>query len=400
MNETAKAHGPDISRPTRILLVNNSADLYGASRCLARILLKLDRDKFLPTVMLPDHGPLEHVVRAMNIQVIIFPKLSVISRSVFTPWKLFLLLVRLPLSILSFSYLLKRLRIDLVHTNTGVILTPGPAAFLVGVPNVWHIRDSFQEFRGMWKFYEIFIRVFSTRILAVSKCIADQFPSQNRVTIVHDGLEVEEFQDPFRLENRLNFRRHYSLGDGPVVGCVGRIKLLRKGQEFLLRAAGMLRRRNIRAKYLIVGAPFEGNETHLDQLHAVVRENELGDDVVFTGELSDPRSAYAAMDILVLPSAQSEPFGGVVTEAMLTGLPVIATNAGGPVEQVVDGETGFLVTPGDAEAIAEKLEVLLGNADMRKRLGEAGCERAVKLFSLRRTLDQIEATYEECLRQK
>jgi glycosyltransferase involved in cell wall biosynthesis len=71
-------------------------------------------------------------------------------------------------------------------------------------------------------------------------------------------------------------------------------------------------------------------------------------EVVLTGELADPKPAYAAMDVFVLPSAQPEPFGGVVLEAMAMRRPVVATAIGGSVDQVVDGETGFLVPPGDA----------------------------------------------------
>ena len=72
-----------------------------------------------------------------------------------------------------------------------------------------------------------------------------------------------------------------------VIGCVGRIKLVRKGQEVFLRSAGLLKERGVPAKILIVGTPYPGNESHLEQLHAMEREMHL--DVVFTGELADVR---------------------------------------------------------------------------------------------------------------
>ena len=109
-----------------------------------------------------------------------------------------------------------------------------------------------------------------------------------------------------------------------MVGCVGRIKLIRKGQEFLLRAAAILKKRGVTAKHLIVGATFPGNEAHLDVLHAIARAAGLGDDVIFTGEIPDARPAYAAMNIFALPSAQPEPCGGGVMEATGMGLPVVA----------------------------------------------------------------------------
>ena len=106
------------------------------------------------------------------------------------------------------------------------------------------------------------------------------------------------------------------------------------------------------------------------------------------------------MDVFVLPSAQPEPFGGVVMEAMCRGLPVIATNIGGSVQQVADGETGFLVPPGDAAALAEKLELLLRDAALRQRFGAAGSRRIEECFDLKKMVESIEGVYEECLRAK
>ena len=382
--------------PVRILYVNNSADIYGASRCMARLLERMDRSRYQGVVMLPEHGPIEPLLRRAGIEVIFFPQLSVITRGVFRSWRLLPFLLRLPLSIFALWRILKNRRIDLVHTNTGVVLSSGPAAWLAGVPNVWHVRDWFQEFSFFWTAYSRYMHVFSDRIVAVSRPIAGQFPAAFGVTVVHDGFELEEFAlaDP---QAGAKFRAEYALGDLPVIGCVGRIKLVRKGQEVLLRAAALLKARGVRAKYLIVGAPLGGNEGHLETLHGIVREAGLGEDVVFTGEIADPRPAYAAMDIFVLPSAQPEPFGGVVMEAMCMGLPVVATNIGGSIQQVVDGETGYLIPPGDPAALAEKLEVLLRDKALCAKLGEAGRRRIVEKFTLNGMVEETVRVYEECL---
>ena len=380
----------------RVLYVHNSADIYGASRSLVRLLSVLDREKFEPLVMLPADGPLADQLRALPVRVIIFPALSVIDRAIFKSWKLPFFLLNIPLSALRLSRILKRERIDLVHTNTGVVLSPGLAARLAGVPHVWHIRDWFQEFAGFWRFYEKWMRAFSTRIIAVSGPIAGQFKDRAKVCVINNGFDAEEF---VLLDGGAGaaFREKYALGDGVVVGCVGRIKLQRKGQEVFLKAAGLLKSRGVRAKWLVVGAPFPGNESHLEALHEIVREHGLGDDVVFTGELKDPRPAYAAMSVFVLPSAQPEPFGGVVMEAMCMGLPVIATNIGGSTEQVADGESGWLVPPNDPAALADKLELLLRDEALRKRFGEAGSRRIAERFTLNGMVEKIVRVYEECL---
>ena len=384
---------------TRILYVHNSADIYGASRSLMRLLRTLDRGQFEPLVMLPAEGPLAELVRVGGVRVVIYPALSVIDRAVFKSWRLLPFLLNLPRSILGVWALLRRERIDLVHTNTGVILSPGPAAWLAGVPHVWHIRDWFQEFRQFWRLHEKWMRTFSDHIIAVSGPIAGQFSDRAKVSVINNGFDLAEFVLP-EAEAGAEFRKKHALGERPVVGCVGRIKLQRKGQEVLLRAAVRLKERGVRAQWLIVGSPFPGNESHLEALHEIVRAGGLADDVVFTGELPDPRPAYAAMDIFVLPSAQPEPFGGVVMEAMSMSLPVIATNIGGSIEQVAEGESGYLVPPNDSEALAEKLELLLGDPARRSSFGATGRRRIAEKFNLADMVGEIVRVYDQCLSGK
>ena len=385
--------------PVRILFVNNSADIYGASRSLLRLVKLLDPARFVPVVLLPEHGPLENALRDAGVRILIFRGLSVIERKNLNPSGLVRFTVNFPLSVLRLRRILQREKIDLVHTNTGVVFSPGVAAWLAGVPQVWHIRDWFQEFAGFWRFYEKWMRAFSARIIAVSGPIAEQFTDRAKVRVIHNGFDATEFALSEASAGAV-FREKYALGDGAVVGCVGRIKLHRKGQEVLLRAAGLLKARGVRAKWLLVGAPLPGNESHLEALHHIVREQGLDDEVVFTGELPDPRPAYAAMNVFVLPSAQPEPFGGVVMEAMCMSLPVIATNIGGSVEQVADGESGWLIPPNDAVALADKLELLLRDEMLRKRFGEAGRRRIAEHFALKGMVEKIVHVYDECLGAK
>lgn len=383
----------------RILYIHNSADIYGASRSLLRLMRELDRSRFEPVVLLPAEGELVTWLRGMQVQVIVFPALSVITREVFRSWKLPLFLVNIPLSALALARIIRREKIALVHTNTGVILSPGPAAWLAGVPHLHHVRDSFLEFRSFWPAYEWYLRTFATRILAVSEAIAAQFAHREKVRVMHNGFDLAEF--PLAASGaRAEVRKKYALGEEPVIGCVGRIKLRRKGQEVLIAAATALKRRRVQARYLVVGGPYPGNESHLETLRQMVRDGGLESDVIFTGELADPRPAYSAMDVFVLPSAQPEPFGGVVMEAMSMALPVVATAIGGSVEQVAEGVSGFLVPPADAEALAAKLEILIRDAALRQRLGAAGRERVRERFSLKEMVAKLARHYEDCLQSR
>jgi glycosyltransferase involved in cell wall biosynthesis len=119
----------------------------------------------------------------------------------------------------------------------------------------------------------------------------------------------------------------------------------------------------------------------------------IAENVVFTGELANTRPSYAAMDIFILPSAQPEPFGGVVMEAMSLGLPVIGTNIGGTPDQIAEGETGFLIPPSDPKALAQALARLIENTRLRESMGRASRTRIETRFPISETIQHIETHY-------
>jgi glycosyltransferase involved in cell wall biosynthesis len=164
-----------------------------------------------------------------------------------------------------------------------------------------------------------------------------------------------------------------------------------------VRAAGLLKERGIEARYLIVGSPAPGCEDHLEKIRELIAERDLDDHVIFTGELEDTRPAYAAMELFVLPSAQPEPFGGVVMEAMAMGVPVVATNIGGSPDQVAEGETGLLVPPKDPEALADAIQQLIESPDLRARMSSAGPERIKTHFALSDKIARLQQVYRELL---
>jgi glycosyltransferase involved in cell wall biosynthesis len=287
------------------------------------------------------------------------------------------------------------LQADVVHSNSGIIFTGAFGAFLAGVPHIWHIREWFGEFHLLWKCYSRVILRISRFVICVSRPIKDQFPPRGHLLVINDGFDAAEF-DVNHEALGIEFRTRYKLGTELVVGVVGRIKLVRKGQEVLLQAADILERRGIRARYLIVGSPYPGNESHLQELHRLAEELSLSDRVVFTGELADPKPAYASMDIFVLPSGQPEPFGGVVMEAMAMGLPVVATNIGGSVDQVSEGITGFLIPPSDPVRLADQLELLISDEALRRKFGQAGKQRVASEFRLDGMVRKLEDVYAAC----
>jgi len=269
------------------------------------------------------------------------------------------------------------------------------AARLARVPFVWHMRDFWlSETRPRClcadRLGKQLLCIAAARVIANSHATAAHLPCRDRVTVVHNGIEVERY-DP--VMSGAPFRRRYGIPpDVPLVGTVGRLRPW-KGQDRFLRVLTQVRKAVPEVWGVVVGgAPFGVQDDYPQRLRRLTADLELGDRVVFTGHLDDVRPPLAAMDVFVHPG-DPEPFGLVNVEAMAMGKPVVAFAHGALVEVVVNGETGLLVEPGDEAALAHAVTALLRSPHRRTALGRAGRQRVEQRFDVRRTVKEIEAVY-------
>lgn len=161
-----------------------------------------------------------------------------------------------------------------------------------------------------------------------------------------------------------------------IVLSVGRL-VERKGHDMVIRAIAKLKDQFPQILYAIIG---DGN--YREELEFLVQGLEVENNVLFLGKLNDTqvKEWYTRCDMFAMPSRQLENgdvegFGIVFLEANSFGKPVIAGNSGGIPDAVVDGETGFLVDPLDAEMIADSIERLLLDKTLAQKMGEKGRER-------------------------
>ena len=382
----------------RILFVHDPPDLYGASRSLLRMASRLSANGHRVLVVLPEDGLLATKLRDHGVQVVAHPHLAVLKRKSAKSARGWARLAwRVARSTVELFQLAGRFRPDLVHSNSAVVLPAGVVARMRRIPHVWHIREIFSDFPRLWSFYQWYIAAFSDRILCVSQAVADQFHPRiqaRKIVVLHDGLPADEFPEVPAAKVQA-FRHRYNLNGNLLVGLVGRIKIGRKGQDILLEAAARLKPRFPGTRFLLVGSPFPGNEDHLVRLQELIREKNLEDEVIYTGDIDDVKTAYAALDISVQSSVLPEAFSGVVVESMAMSKPVIASRGGGTAEQIEEGITGILVDPGDPEQLATALERLHDDVPLRVRLGANGrkhfCERfEFELFYVKLRTLQLE----------
>jgi len=193
----------------------------------------------------------------------------------------------------------------------------------------------------------------------------------SRIEVVYNGV------DPGRFEGMADVaaaRRRLSLpGDAPVVVQVGTFRQV-KDQPTAIRAFALVRRRVPRAMLVFVG---DGPD--LPTCRDLAARMGLEDGVVFLGSRQDVPEILAAADVQLMTSL-SEAHSVALLEGMAAGLAIVATDVGGIPETVVDGQTGLLAPPGDHERIASCLLALLADAEMRRRMGQAGRSRVLQRF--------------------
>jgi glycosyltransferase involved in cell wall biosynthesis len=211
----------------------------------------------------------------------------------------------------------------------------------------------------------------------------------DRFTVIPFGVDVDRFQNAPAAT-----RRDLGLFDeGPVIGTVCRLVEPKKGLSILLQAMFELKRR--------IGKPpcqllVVGDGPARETLKSQCERLGLSRWVVFAGTRRDIPCVLHALDAFVLPSLY-EGFGIAILEAMAAGKPVVATTVGGIPEFVVPGETGLLVEPGNAAALAQAIDSLLRDPERAKHMGMRGRARALAAFEMSTVVRRHEQVYEACL---
>jgi glycosyltransferase involved in cell wall biosynthesis len=304
---------------------------------------------------------------------------------------------------LRFFNLIRREKIDLVHTNMEVVLQSGLAARLAGVPSVYHVRGtSFATPRRVCDAVVGAINRLSDEIIVISNAVGQIFYERGireKVSVVFNSLDPTAF-DLADAEAVFALRRELS-GDSaaPLVATVGRINP-RKGLECFIEAAATVAPLHPKARFAIIGDTADASEeAYLKTLRAQAERLGLADRLVFAPARRNIAELMAAVDLFVMTSV-NEGFGRVVIEAMAARRPVVASNVGGIPDIVQEGITGRLVRPNHPEEFAAAISELLANPEAMSAMGAAGRVRVENHFSDEAQLPSIMKIYERVLTRR
>jgi glycosyltransferase involved in cell wall biosynthesis len=215
----------------------------------------------------------------------------------------------------------------------------------------------------------------------------------DRIQVISLGLELDPFLESGSYRGA--FRRELQLnGVERLIGIVGRIFPI-KNRHLFLEAAALVAREDPAARFAIVG-----DGTLRPALERQAQETGITDRVIFTGWRRDLPGIYADLDVLAVTSNnEGTPVSAI--EAMAAGCPVVATNVGElPARLIREGETGYLVPPSDAPAVATALLRVLHQPEMARCMGETARKAARERFSAQRLITDMEQLYLELLGRK
>ncbi len=287
---------------------------------------------------------------------------------------------------------------DIVHTNGFKMHVLGAWARPKNCSVIWHVRD-YVSTRPLMK------RLLGMLVHRPSAAIG------NSKSVVRDIQKVCGPQlETLCIYNAIDLKRYSPLGEkidldalsglDPAPSGTIRVGLVAtlahwKGHAVFLRALARLPK-DLPIRAYVIGGPIyqtEHSQATLDQLRAQAAGLRLADKVGFTGYVADTADVMRSLDILVHASTQPEPFGRVIAEGMACGCAVISSAAGGAAELIADGQDALSHPAGDDVDLAECIEKLVRDPELRARLGRAGRITAERRFERSRLSEELVPLY-------
>lgn len=367
----------------KILAISHDAHLYGAQRSFLAVVEGLAAAGHEVETCLPDAGPLAQQLARHGIPVHLlhFSRWIPSSTTADAAHRLRLVAL-LPLRVARACRLVRAGRYDVVYTNTVTVLDFALAARLRGVPHVWHLREAAAGNPQLKSPLSnagtiALVRALSARVIFNSRYLQSRYgaPVAGKDAVVYNGLQPAAATQ----------RRPRGRGERLVLLTAGYMNR-GKGLDVLLDALALLPPLLRERVTLRVAGDFE--QAWMAQ-EIAPRLAALGAGVELLGWVDGIGDLLAQTDLLV-SSARDEPFGRTLIEAMMAGVPVLATRSGGPQEIVVDGRTGILVPSEDPAALSAGLARLLEHPELLESYGPAGREHALAQFSLRSCVRGVE----------
>jgi glycosyltransferase involved in cell wall biosynthesis len=344
----------------KILILHSSNDLYGASKIFIQIIELLKSNGHQIHVVLPSKGPLDKMISQIKGINVSYYSLGVLRKKYLTPLGL---INRLVTNVKAINFLSKYIKfhsIDLVYTNTSTILCGGIVAKKNGIPSIFHIH----EIPIGNKLYELLsgkiINRYSSKILTVSNSVKNHWlkhVSEKKIERIYNGIVFKKTDSLIKLERDQ---------DDFVITSVARL-IPYKGHGYLIDVADELIKKSIKFKFLIVGDTLSSYVSYEKSVKQKVKDLGLENQIKFLGFREDVSSILKQSDLFIHPAISPDPLPTVLFESLHNNLPTAATNLGGAIEILDNGNNGLLFPYNDPKKAANLINEYCSNIKLQKK---------------------------------
>lgn len=371
-----------------VVYIQANNELGGSDASLFELVRGLDRERYLPHVVLPYVGPFSSRYHAIGVTVHYVP-LKKLKYTNDPRWHISYLF-KAPLRIWRIARLLQRIKPDIVHLNTSVEILGGAAARRYctkhGARLVWHVREMDLRIRIVERAIFGLVRRWADTILTISSPLGRLFSDHSSVRVIPNGIDMSRFKPHSRP----------SCNPAPTIGWVGRV-VPWKGLDNLIEAFEQIQIELPTARFLLQTSTPTEHTRYASQLQARIAASPIATALEWRDATDTPEQAYAMMDLFMHLPVLREPLGRTLIEAQATGVPVVTWPHGGIADTIVDGETGCLVPVGDVAAAAHASVELLTDSQQHAAMRRAASRHAHNRFDVASYSSAVQRAYEEVL---
>jgi glycosyltransferase involved in cell wall biosynthesis len=373
----------------KVLFLDQTAELSGGELSLFAEVTNLP---FESSVLLFENGPLCEMFAQAGITTEVVPA-SPRALRVRRETGAFAALLASPGLIKTVFAITSRARKhDIIYANSQKAFVVGAlAAVITGRPLIWRLRDVLhaESYSSALRRVVVFLANWKAkRVIVNSEMTGHAFVlaggDASKVSVVYPGID----ENPFSAISSAtieSIRTELGAGATTLIGVFGRLSEW-KGQAVFIDAIAQLSG----VTGVIVGAALFGEEIYAAKLHLKVKALGLADKIRFLGFRNDIPALMRSMDVIIHSSITPEPFGRVVVEGMLAGKPVVASAAGGVLEILEHGKTGWLYEPGNSEALVKTLKDVLADESRTAEIASVGQAHARATFTVVATARNID----------
>lgn len=395
-------------RKTKILYIHHGKGLGGAPLSLLYLIQALDKSRFDPEVLFLHKSEAIDLFKNNGIKIAGVVNLHDFSHTKvwwFRWYHIPYLFNSIKDSVKTFhsaaAFWLDRIQPDIVHLNTSSLIAWGMVAYKKKIPVIWHIREPLADgYLGLRKYLiKKCVEKYAHTIVPICKHDAMPWNLNPKTHVVYNAVNSDIFK--FDTSSNDFLLQHQLDPSTPKILFLGGLSY-EKGTDVILKVFANLRLRLPQAKLLVAGyfdqslvpVPFFKKffPAHKFKKLALDLYFQMDSNVILIGAIKNIPQAMAACDVVVFP-ANFGHFARPVIEAGFMKKPVIASNFAPLDELVIDGKTGYLLSPSQIKQWTDKLYLLLTNKELNTEMGQAGYEFCTSNFSIENQIKIIESIY-------